>query len=138
MLPRHTARGVHMTSADFTIADVLAWARTKPADEAYDYCSNGHCAIAQFLIETGRSAAPRVGGNLYDKGAPWQDHNNQRRWIAPAIASAASDLRDETFGAFAKRLEKIAPETPVTGSVWAAVDAYLTDIEDVARERVSA
>jgi hypothetical protein len=49
-----------MASTDFTINDVLTWARTKPADEAYSYLDNSGCAVAQFLRETGRAAKPIV------------------------------------------------------------------------------
>ena len=48
--PRET-----VVSPDFTVADVLAWARTKPADEGYNFCDSSACAIAQFGLETGRN-----------------------------------------------------------------------------------
>lgn len=44
-----------MASTDFTVADVLAWARTKPADEQFDYGDADKCAIAQFGRDTGRA-----------------------------------------------------------------------------------
>ena len=46
---------------DFTIADVLAWARTKPADERYNYCDSFKCAVAQFGRDTGRSHLIGIG-----------------------------------------------------------------------------
>lgn len=78
---------------------ILEWARSKPAGERYDYCSNGNCAIAQFLRETGRAKQPMVGFNDWCEGLWGVEHFFDRR-----IAEAA-ERRPETFGAFAARLE---------------------------------
>lgn len=85
----------------FTIADVLAWARTKPADEEYEYCSNDNCAVAQFLKETGRSKEPSVDPFF------WTDNRGKERRIDPLIDDAATppSMTKQTFGEFAKRLE---------------------------------
>lgn len=78
-------------SLDFTVADVLAWARTKPADEAYNYCDENNCAIAQFGKATKRP-------HLIDVTDP---------------SSAFPFLRDALyggplcFGALVKRLEAL-------------------------------
>jgi hypothetical protein len=79
-------------SKDFTLADVLVWARTKPADEAYDYCSSHRCALAQFGIATGR---PHL------VGPDGTDLLLQRPALNDALAGSPL-----TFGAFADRLEQ--------------------------------
>lgn len=91
-----------MASADFTIADVLAWARTKPADEEYDYCSNGNCAVAQFLKETGRAKKPRVHPEDWYDGKRGKAHDLDYR------ISCAANNSIEQFGEFVRRLERIA------------------------------
>jgi hypothetical protein len=88
-------------SPDFTVQDVLAWARTKPADEAYNYCSTGSCAIAQFLIATGRSKNPCVADD-------WDDDSGQPHAIDWRLRNAANSVFEETFGALVKRLEVLA------------------------------
>jgi hypothetical protein len=113
-----------MAGADFTIADVLAWARTKPADEAYRYNSNTDCALCQFLRETGRAERPSVGGTTWRPVA----FSGVERRIPEQICQA---LLADTFGALVKRLEALCPETVVTPSEWTKLDAYLTDIEQV-------
>lgn len=131
-----------MASSDFTIADVLAWARTKPADERYDYQSRYDCALCHFLRDTGRARSPVVSSYLYEgveggwreEGAP--DETKRPYEVALDQAVSAGILYAEchsewTFGGLVKRLEKLCPETPVTQSDWAAIDAYLTDIEQV-------
>lgn len=89
------------TAADFTIADVLAWARTKPADGGYDYSSNNGCAIACFLIETGRSKNPLVGGD-----GEWDDRRGRERPSPEGLRDTARGV-PFTFGAFADRLEAL-------------------------------
>jgi hypothetical protein len=90
-------------SVDFTVADVLAWARTKPADEEYDYCSNGSCAIAQFVRETGRSANPYVAGNGWGSGG-YDSNGCLPNRFDDRLRDAANDS-DETFGGLVERLE---------------------------------
>lgn len=89
-------------TTDFTLADVLAWARTKPVGETYYYSSCGHCAIAQFLKETGRAELPEV-----ELDGAWIDAIGDGNGYAPeAVNSAAREYGPgATFGAFAKRLE---------------------------------
>jgi hypothetical protein len=114
-----------MATADFTIADVLAWARTKPADEAYNYGSNNNCALCQFLRETGRCERPSVGGTY------WRNRDTGFADVREFPTGLETALLGATFGDLVKRLQALCPETPVTSSNWAAIDAYLTDIEQV-------
>jgi hypothetical protein len=60
-------------AADFTIADVLEWARTKPADEVYYYYDSFDCALCQFLKGTQRAERPRVKPHSVDAVGFWQD-----------------------------------------------------------------
>jgi hypothetical protein len=85
-------------AADFTIADVLAWARTKPADERYCYVNSGRCAVAQFLIEKIDPEAVAFPGW-------WRDSLGNSHDLDPLIDDAAQgDDGPQTFGAFAQRL----------------------------------
>ena len=112
-----------MAATDFSIADVLAWARTKPADEAYDYHDICGCALYQFCEAKGLPVASCGGTD-------WCDHKGNRHRLLPQGCGVASS-GPWTFGAFVKRLEALAPETVVTRSDWTRLDAYLTDIEQV-------
>ena len=120
-----------MANPDFTISDVLAWARTKPADERYDYSDGSNCALCQFLDETGRAANPRVdmwqlssAGQWYDADAP--DAGAQYPAIMePALnggcgfSKAGEPLDDAwTFGGLVERLEKL---------IWLSPETYLVD-----------
>lgn len=123
---------------DFTVADVLAWARTKPADEAYAYDSPFNCALCHFLRDTDRAARPIVGpyGERPEEDyrfSGWRENhggavNPYPREMEPALKNGG------TFGGLADMLEKICPETPVTSADWGAIDAYLTDIDAIAIE----
>lgn len=101
--------------SDFTIADVLAWARTKPADEAYDYTEAGHCAVAQFGLSTGR---PHLA-HLFS-------------WELDALAVGLLEAvnpgtRDSnTFGALVTRLEALCPDQVIPPSEWTWLDSYMT------------
>lgn len=132
-----------MAQADFTVADVLAWARTKPADGRYDYDSSTRCALCCFLRETGRATSPVVDMEVFGK-ARWRDRygtGGQQYDIAidAAVRGVTKDeLNDNgynedlwTYGKLVSRLEALCPETPITESNWAAIDAYLNDIEQV-------
>lgn len=127
-----------MAQTDFTIADVLAWARTKPADERYNYQDSTNCALCQFLRDTDRAERPRVsmwadnvrGGWSED----WQDRREYPKIMEPVLSGDGSFEGDETlwtFGGLVSRLEALCPETPVNASNWQSIDAYLTDIEAV-------
>jgi hypothetical protein len=102
-------------SPDFTIADVLAWARTKPADETYCFLEPENCAVAQFGQATNRPELVRVG-DLRKLPVPFA-HD-----LWNAVIS-----KGWTFAALVKRLEALCSDTPVTKSDWLSIDAYLTD-----------
>lgn len=96
---------------DFTIADVLNWARTKPADEGYDYFDAGNCAVAQFGRETGRDHLVDLSSTEIDKACPGLD-----------------DIIIEfgwTFGALVSRLEAAVQEEPTKRSDWLSPQTYL-------------
>lgn len=106
-----------MTETDFSVADVLAWARTKPADERYDFTDSTQCAIAQFGAATNR---PELC-NLLSR----QLQNAVGTDLFFAAVATGGNSSEWTFGAFVKRLESLCPETPVTKSDWLAIDTYL-------------
>lgn len=83
-----------MKGFDQQVAD---WARTKPADEAYDYGDYRNCALCQFLKENGFAADPRVGG------LGWRDGNGPRTPYSIEFAMALLEY-PTTFGALADRL----------------------------------
>jgi hypothetical protein len=87
-------------SPDFTVADVLAWARTKPAGERYDYCSNGECATAQFLLDRGE---PLAGV----RDACWRDTSDKLHRLPAGLNAATIGDFNWTFGALVKRLEAL-------------------------------
>jgi hypothetical protein len=91
-------------SPDFTFADVLAWARTKPADEEYSYWCD-QCAIGQFLVETGRQTSPDMCNTWYvaDDGerVDFDDTLDDAAWGGGSYAP-------RTFGAFVSRLEALS------------------------------
>jgi hypothetical protein len=125
-----------VSAADFTVADVLAWARTKPANEAYDYSEPGACALCQFLRETGRIADPSVNPTHYRERYSGGLGYQLPRWADVAAIGAGEACGDSiserwTFGRLVKRLEALVPETPITPSNWLQIDAHLTDIEQV-------
>jgi hypothetical protein len=114
-------------TSDFTVADVLAWARAKPAAERYNYGDPRNCALCHFLRDTGRASIPTVS-QLFgwgESGAPLSARRPYPVELEPALVEGG------TFGGLAKLLEAICHDTPVTQSDWAAIDAYLTDIEQV-------
>jgi hypothetical protein len=121
-----------MADADFTIADVLAWARTKPADERYDYTASSNCALCQFLRETGRGVNPSVGPDGWSGG----ERGGNYKLLPAGINNAVQDVDSDaprtvgwTFGELVKRLEKLCPKTIVPPSEWTRLDAYMLDIE---------
>src|SRR4249919_1111481 len=91
------------TGVDFTLADVLAWARSKPADEAYDYGDFKNCAVCRFLRDSGRCDDPAVSSNH------WRDRKRRdgggHHYFDNRIRLAAKEY-PTTFDAFADRLEK--------------------------------
>jgi hypothetical protein len=102
-----------MATADFTIADVLAWARTKPATQRYDYVNFNECALAQY--------SRHIGVSIFSRARIDAENGD--------LGDAAQD-GERTFGAFVERLERLLPAEPI-GDTWTKPDAYLTDIEQV-------
>jgi hypothetical protein len=111
----------------FTIADVLMWARTKPADEVYNYWCN-RCAIGQFLVDTGRARDPLMGELWWSEGWGGDRHEIDRALNEAAYTPMGGPGR--TFGYLVKRLEKLIPAEPISDT-WTKADAYLTDIDAV-------
>lgn len=91
---------------DFTLADVLAWARTKPADETYEFFDACGCAMGQFLLAAGIARRPHVDLNRWQEGSgeDAQQHHFDER--AHKAAHNNFERSGWTFGAFADRLEK--------------------------------
>jgi hypothetical protein len=112
-------------ATDFTIADVLAWARSKPADETYSYWCN-RCAIGQFLMDTGRALDPLMAELWWSEGA-----EGNRNPIDAALNDAARTEFGEEGRTFAQLVERLEPLVPATLSNWLQIEAYLTDIEQV-------
>lgn len=114
-------------SNDFSVADVLAWARTKPAGEPYQFVNAGVCALGQYARAHGWSEAQARCGS-YEVYV-----SDDLRWAANPCGPVGTSktLWGGTFGQFVKRLEKLCPETPVTKSDWLSIDTYLSDIEQV-------
>lgn len=106
-------------AADFTIADVLAWARTKPADERYEVYSAGICALGQFGTATDRAYLHTCYAPEHELG------------IAGLNEALGFVRLERTFGALVKRLEALLPETAAAPSEWTHLAAYLTDIQAV-------
>jgi hypothetical protein len=106
---------------DFTVADVLAWARTKPANEQYCYDDNGYCAIARFLKETGRAREPGVGSLTWVDWAepPHISHPLSRELNRAVLA------RPWAFDALVSRLEAIIQEAPAEPSPWINPQTYI-------------
>lgn len=101
-------------SPEFSLPEFLSWCRTKPADEAYDFCDPNVCAIGQFGHATGRTGLTNLGCRTLDE--------------LGLLDVVQGEWRSEqTFGALVKRLEKLCPETPD----YARIEAYLADIEAV-------
>jgi hypothetical protein len=114
-----------MMAPDFTIQEVLAWARTKPADEAYDYGDSFTCALAKFGKATNRPHCIGCEGTQLLREMPV---------LKAALNPGADELRAglplyKTYGALVQRLEYQCPSAPVPASEWTAINAYLSDIE---------
>jgi hypothetical protein len=78
-------------SPDFTVADVLAFVRSKPADEAYVYTDLDNCALAQFVLQAG-----------------FDLHGEERHALERGEIGTASSRSPLTFGALASRLEALS------------------------------
>lgn len=100
-------------ATDFAIADVLEWARTKPAEERYSYCDSTRCALAQFGKATGR---PELTG---PSGTAFLEAHDELR-------GAFCGPGQDTFGRLVRELEALVPAAQITDT-WTKVDAYLTE-----------
>jgi hypothetical protein len=112
---------------DFTVADVLAWARTKPAGQRYDYIDCGACALSRFLLETGRAAHPQVWWGERGEDGCWRDGNGEVRSYPAALEPAleGSGRHDWTYADLVSRLEAIIQEAPAGPSPWINPQTYL-------------
>ena len=83
------------------LEELLAWAKTKPADETYTYTSPSDCALAQFIKETKKPHYVIV--SPYD----WTEYYSDRQRVTHQIPT---NLQDRlifgccTFGALVTRL----------------------------------
>lgn len=88
------------------IQALLAWARSRPADETYEYCSRGHCAISQYLKYANPGVQVSVSPVDYTVG-------NVNKPLHEMLDNAALGVdrptgeRHRTFSAFALRLEQV-------------------------------
>jgi hypothetical protein len=101
----------------FTIADVLAWARTKPANEEYDFIHAGVCALGQYARSRGISKDDAACELYRCKFAP------EVFYLLRCAANGTYRDGGCTFGGFVKRLEKILPASPVSDT-WTKAAAY--------------
>lgn len=121
-----------MATIDFTVADVLAWARTKPADERYSYADPANCALCHFLRDTGRSSDPLVKPYCDGIDGGWRTRKSGDVSYSPYPSEIEPALElGRTFGGLVAILEGLAPQTEMTPINWLSIDAYLTDIEQV-------
>jgi hypothetical protein len=100
------------TRTDFSLSEILAWARMKPADEAYRYTSSRDCAVCQFLRETGRCRTPSISSNRwYDyEAAKYEPHYFDDRIDTAANWASVNNEKyngTATFAEFADELEKV-------------------------------
>lgn len=81
----------------------LAFCRSKPADEGYNFADTCGCAFGQFLSATGICETPYVGGFTWGN-APGDKHP-----LPSAVAGALVGY-PWTFGALTTRLEAALAE----------------------------
>jgi hypothetical protein len=69
---------IYMIQVKETLADLIAWLRTKPAEEEYNYANPSDCALAQFFKARGyrlRGLSCNdfdvVGGKSYEFPLEW-------------------------------------------------------------------
>jgi hypothetical protein len=87
----------------------LAWCRSKPADEEYDYTKSRGCAFYQFLV-AGKFPVQCVIPN------GWFDQDGNEHPITPVIQVALRPLGGDycdSFGALADRVERQIAEQVV-------------------------
>lgn len=93
----------------FTSEQFLAWARTKPEDERYDYLDNYTCPIAQYLKEHSHATTPYVVNDreFYDDAILYKKkpimHALPKKKVIVAASKALKPVN--TFGHLVRRLE---------------------------------
>lgn len=92
---------------DLSISNVLAWARTKPPTETYEYTDISSCALSQFLRDSG-SPSPIVTAKYYQR-TPTEPYRVVDVELNEAVGSEPHD-----FGALVARLER-ANAVPAPG-----------------------
>lgn len=80
-------------------------------EERYDYCSNGGCAIAQFIGATGRAQKPYVSWfGLWTDAAVNDDLSDDGGFNkSPDGVHGAVRAKPRTFSALADRLDALIP-----------------------------
>ena len=87
--------------SNITVEEFLAWAKTKPADEEYDYIDNKNCAFGQFLQSKGYtkvSVVPYCWDSAEIQDQPIPD-------IIQLSLNGGGEW-DETFGNLVEELER--------------------------------
>jgi hypothetical protein len=114
-----------MPAPDFTIEELRRSHDRSLRMHSIATSDNGRCAIAQFLLATGRAQDPNVASTY------WDDLRGDNYGPIPRDINAAVYADDRadlwTFGALVERLELLLPAKPVSDT-WTRPDAYLTDM----------
>lgn len=91
----------------FKIKEFATFARQKPREELYNYDSNTHCAVGQFLLELGLETGFGEGQWSVSNNAIYQNtyQNSVRRHASfPQTLMEALVKSPHTWGALANRL----------------------------------
>lgn len=88
-----------MSPDQITTQDFLAWCKTKPADERYNYLNDQTCAFAQYLRARGINFR-------YVDGYEWRDTSGHVHPIGEPLETLL--VRASTFGALATRIEELS------------------------------
>lgn len=83
--------------AKFDANEFLAFVKSKPADEAYDWFSITGCAMHQFLVARGFPVSTTGRWDWADTGGDFHP--------IPDIAHESASVTPYTFGSLASRLE---------------------------------
>lgn len=114
--------------------ELIAFAKTKPADESYNFFDNNNCALAQF----GKSKFPNkavFGGDVYFTVYENNSDHFGADYYVPGVTDPVSDnlvlmpLGEvyQTWGELVHRLEALPPLTVVRVRAlwWATIGAAL-------------
>lgn len=106
-----------MSQQQFTNEEYLAWAKSKPQDETFDGINNYVCAVAQFLLATGRAQVPYVlSEEWYDEALPVKRGKKpvMHRFVSPHPFRASANLHpNNTFRHVVVRLELLMAKRDV-------------------------